>query len=369
VEIQQGKIMMWAAISIILLSTGLLSHVIVLPILLGVAGRDAWISFIIAAPIFIAWFIFYTKLSKKLNNVPFYEWSRQHWGLIPSWVVKICIVIILFFNGMYTLLDTAMWTVTTYLQETPFFVITLCTLLICIALSISGLQSIGIVASILFPMVASLGYFVKFSNIKHKDYSLLLPIFEHGYYPTYAGVIVILSSLMDIWIIIFFSHRLKKKNSPIQNIIFCIFLLSLVIGPLTGSISEFGIVEASKQRDPAFEQWKILSVGQFLQHVDFLSIYQWLSGSIIRISISLYLIVDLFNLKKQKHKNIFYVAVAACIMFILLLPWREEFGFHILQHYYFPALLIFVLVFTLLIWITISLTKNKEESNDGTTSH
>lgn len=363
-DIQRGNIMLWLAVSIIFLSTGLLSHVMALPIILNVAGRDAWIAVLIAAPFFMLWFIIYTRLIQTMNGVPFIDWTRKHWGLIPSWFIKLLFAFILFFNGMYTLLDTMMWTLSTYLQQTPITVVTLCAIISCVFIAIAGLQSIGIIAAILFPIVALLGYFVKLANGKHKDYELLFPVFDHGYSPAILGSVYVLSSLMDTWIIVLFAHKVKKKISWKQAVFFTLFLLSLVIGPLTGSIMEFGIIEATKQRYPAFEQWKILSLGLFLQHVDFLSIYQWLAGSIIRISISLYLLIDMFNVKNNRNRAIAISIVALIMLVIMYFPWREEVMLNILQRYYFPSIIIFVTTLTALIGLTAFIIRNKEATQD-----
>src|SRR5690606_9141105 len=125
-------------------------------------------------------------------------------------------------------------------------------------------------------------------------------------------------------------------------------------------ITEFGVYEATKQRHPAFEQWKILSLGQFIQHLDFLSIYQWLAGSIIRITISLYLLVDLFNLNKNRSRMIWITITGFSMMSLLYLPWQEDFMLSLLQYIYFPTILIFVLLLTASTGITQLFVQKKE---------
>ena len=339
-----------------------------LPVILNVAGRDSWISVLIAAPFFIGWLLIYNYFIKQLNGQSFLDWSKQHWGSFASWIMKFILACLLFFAGFYSLLDTMMWTVSTYMIQTPFFVISLAATVICIFAAYYGLQSIAIVASLLLPFVIFLGYFVAFSNTKYKDWDLLFPLFDQGITPAISGSLYVISALMEIWVIMLYSHHIKQKIKWWQTVLLALLLLVMVMGPLTGAITEFGPEEATKQRHTAFDQWRILSLGQFLQHVDFLSIYQWLSGSIIRISISMYLLVDLFQVRKKNFRLALLFIIGATMIALMYLPWREEVMLKLLQHIYFPALFIFVVLFTILIGISIYIIQVKERrNNEGAT--
>ena len=365
---QRGNISIWLSISIVILSAGIVAHVMALPVILNVAGRDSWISVLIAAPFFIGWLLIYNYFIKQLNGQSFLDWSKQHWGSFASWIMKFILACLLFFAGFYSLLDTMMWTVSTYMIQTPFFVISLAATVICIFAAYYGLQSIAIVASLLLPFVIFLGYFVAFSNTKYKDWDLLFPLFDQGITPAISGSLYVISALMEIWVIMLYSHHIKQKIKWWQTVLLALLLLVMVMGPLTGAITEFGPEEATKQRHTAFDQWRILSLGQFLQHVDFLSIYQWLSGSIIRISISMYLLVDLFQVRKKNFRLALLFIIGATMIALMYLPWREEVMLKLLQHIYFPALFIFVVLFTILIGISIYIIQVKERrNNEGAT--
>ncbi|URN95094.1 MAG: endospore germination permease [Candidatus Pristimantibacillus lignocellulolyticus] len=366
---QRGNITIWLSISIIILSAGIVAHVMSIPVVLNVAGRDSWVSVIIAAPFFIIWFLIYNYLIKQLNGQSYIEWTKQHWGNLASWIVKLILAFILFFSAFYSLLDTMMWAVTTYMVQTPFIVVSLFATVICVLIAYCGLQSIAIVASLLLPVVMFLGYFVASANMKHKDWDLLFPIFDKGYVPAISGSLYVISALMEIWVIMLYSHHIKQKMKWWQTVILALFLLMMVMGPTTGGITEFGPDEASKQRHTAFDQWKILSLGEFLQHVDFLSIYQWLSGSIVRISISMYLMVDLFQIRKNNYRLLFLSLAGVVMIALMYLPWREDTMLSLLQHIYFPGILIFVVLFTLLIGVSIYIIHAKERrNNEGSTS-
>jgi len=365
-DFQRGNISIWLAISTIILSTGLVSHVMAIPIILNVAGRDSWIAVGIAAPFFIVWIFLFFRMIHRLDGQSFIDWLQLHWGRFAAWGMKVIFSSVLFFNALYTVIDTMIWTNSTYLQLTPIAVISLCMLLLCFTMAISGLQSIAIVSSILLPLVSFLGYFVSISNTKYKDFSLLFPVFDNGYLPSIHGGFYVLSSLMDIWVIILFSHHIKKKVTRVQLLLLSLFFLMIVFGPITGGIAEFGPTEALKQRHTTFDQWKILSLGELMQHVDFLSIYQWLSGSIIRTAISLYLMIDVFQLKTNKTRMILLTILCSILFGLLLLKWREDVMLYLLENIYFPLLIAFVLALTLAITFTQWIVKRKGTGQHGT---
>lgn len=364
-DFQRGNISIWLAISTIILSTGLVAHVMALPVILNIAGRDSWVSVLFAAPFFILWVYVFFRLIHKLDGHSFIDFLDKHWGKVTTWGMKIIFSAILFFNALYTIIDTMMWTNSTYLQQTPIAAIALVMLLLCFGMAISGLQSIAIVSSILLPLVTFLGYFVSFSNTKYKDMTLLFPIFDNGFTPSIHGGFYVLSSLLDIWIVILFAHHIKKKFTKIQLLIFSLFFLMMVIGPIIGGITEFGPTEAIKQRHTTFDQWKILSLGELMQHVDFLSIYQWLSGSIARTAISLYLMIEVYQFKSNKQRTILLSVLSLVLYGFLFLRWREDLMLYMLQNIYFPLLACFVLVLTFAIAVTQWIVKRKELGQHG----
>src|SRR5690606_24383755 len=116
------------------------------------------------------------------------------------------------------------------------------------------------------------------------DYSLLMPVFEHGLKPVLMGSMYVGGGLTELIVLLFMQHRLKKQVKYWHIVLLSLFLTFLVFGPTTGAIAEFGPVEASNLRYPAYEEWRLVKIGKYVQHVDFLSIHQWMSGAFARIA-------------------------------------------------------------------------------------
>ncbi len=117
--------------------------------------------------------------------------------------------------------------------------------------------------------------------------------------------------------LLFLQHQYKDRIRWYHFGIMLFILMGLTLGPLIGAITEFGPVEAAKQRYPAYEEWGLVSIGRYIEHLDFFSIYQWLTGTFIRVSFMLYIVADLLKMT-SKPKQIW--KMLAPPFFFICLP-------------------------------------------------
>ncbi|MFF2091929.1 endospore germination permease [Paenibacillus sp. NPDC058174] len=342
-------ISVWLAFSIIMLGAGLICHVLAIPAILDAAGRDAWLSIIAAGPLFILFMILMYVVMKRVHGQRLTDWVARQFGVVPSWLLRLSAALLLLVLGTHTLFETSNWTVATYLQFTPLSVVVIGGALVSALAAMRGLPTIAMTSAILLPFVIFLGYFVMGANTKYKNYNQLLPILEHGAEPVWQGMIYALAGMVEVWTLLLFQHEIKSKVKLWHLLILGVFMVGITLGPTIGGITEFGPEEAMKQRITPYDQWKLVNVGKLLQHVDFLSIYQWLSGSFARIAIAIYLIVDLLDIRRP-HKRM--VAIA-CIMTVMcgfsIIWWRIDLVYEYVNHIQFPAVLIYAYSLTILL--------------------
>ena len=81
--------------------------------------------------------------------------------------------------------------------------------------------------------------------------------------------------MVELLLLLFLQHKVPQPIRYKHLAVAGILLTGLTIGPLIGAITEFGPVEASKQRFPPYEEWGIASLGKFIEHIDF---YLFISG-------------------------------------------------------------------------------------------
>src|SRR5699024_5502959 len=88
-----------------------------------------------------------------------------------------------------TLKETILWTNVSYLIQTPQLVLTIVFILPCMLAALTNIRTITITNFFFLALVIVFGHFVAFTNSQYKDYSLLLPIMEHGYSPIVKAMI------------------------------------------------------------------------------------------------------------------------------------------------------------------------------------
>ncbi|MEQ6356999.1 endospore germination permease [Lysinibacillus sp. M3] len=300
---------------------GLKNHVTIIPPLLDVVGRDGWISVIISAVIIFFWLFFLVYIQKKTNQEPIRDWLDGKIGKTGSTIVIYIIAIFLFILAAFTMVETLQWVNTTFLPQTPVTILLLIYTILCIFLVTTSLQTIVILNVFVLFGVVVFGFFVAFTNIQVKEYELLRPFLEHGFQPVIKGMIYPASGFIELLILLFLQHQFKDRIRWYHFGIMLFILMGLTLGPLMGAIAEFGPTEAAKQRYPAYEEWGLVSIGRYIEHLDFFSIYQWLTGTFIRVSFLLYVIADLFKMTgdpKQIWRMIAPPFFLLCLPLIIL---------------------------------------------------
>ncbi|WP_066054302.1 GerAB/ArcD/ProY family transporter [Robertmurraya korlensis] len=119
-----GKILLPRQLFLLLvLSTGLLNHVILIPNLLTAAGRDSWLSVIVAYPIALMflWLIYY--IIKNSPNEGFFYMIRNRFGHIFSYLFLAPVFLFLFISSYVTLRDLMIWLSAYFLSEAPITMI------------------------------------------------------------------------------------------------------------------------------------------------------------------------------------------------------------------------------------------------------
>ncbi|MCM3240639.1 endospore germination permease [Heyndrickxia oleronia] len=358
-----NKINISQLFAIFLLSTGLNNHVIVIPLLIDVAGRDAWISVIIGYVLSLVFSLLLLYVTKQVISVSLFEWLSSTYSQFLSRIIAILMVLFLITTGWITLKETTNWTNETYLLNTPVIMISLFILAAAIYISIGKLKVIAMCAGVILPLVIALGIFVSTGTFPDKNYKNVAPVLvENGWEEVFHGSIFVLGSLIEIILLILLQHQLTQKLK-FKHLVFLTLLLSvLTAGPLLGSIAVFGVEEAEKLRYPAFYQWRILRLGNYFNHLDFFSIYQWLSSAFIRITIVLFLITQVLNIKKKKQR--FYIQAFICIIYLLLTitPISDEAFYIFLVRFYYIGSIVFSVFITLFLATLMKFSRNKRRS-------
>ncbi|UFJ42625.1 endospore germination permease [Brevibacillus humidisoli] len=315
----QGNLTILHIAMLIITAVGLINHVIIIPVLLNVAGRDAWVSVLLIVIPYLLWIGLLLSIVKRTKQKPIIRWLQDHYGRMVARIASVMFAGQFLLLALVTLKDLADWTHASYLPKTPVLLISLVFWLLCILAAMTGIRSLAIVNGILLPFVVLLGFFVASSNLPNKDYSLLFPVFENGIVPVMNGMLYAGAGLFEIVILLNLQHRSKSPIRFRSIALTALFLLYMTFGPITGAIAEFGPTEAARQRYPAFEEWRLVTIGHYVEHVDFLVIYQWMSGAFVRISLYLFLVLEILAVRPTRTKGswILLLSLTALMLFAM----------------------------------------------------
>ncbi|NMD71456.1 endospore germination permease [Bacillus sp. DNRA2] len=315
-----NQISIFQIILLIITAVGLKNHVFAIPPLIQTAKKDSWMSVLLALVITLVWIWIILAIHKKTNRENIFTWlmSRGNKWVVYSLIGLLIISLTLMVAA--TLRETVTWIHITLLPETPKTVTAIALGFVCLMMANTNLKSICVINQFLLFFVIIFGFFVAIVNMQYKDYSLLKPIFEHGYAPILKGTIFPLSGFFELFLVLLMQDKIREKFSFKQFAITAILLTGLTIGPLVGAIIEFSQGEAEKQRFPAYEEWELVSIGHFIEHIFFFVIYQWLTGAYIRISFLFFLIRELFSLNNQKIGKYALFTVFVLVEILTLYP-------------------------------------------------
>ena len=344
---------------------GLKNHVTIIPPLLDVAKRDGWLSVLLAGGVIFFWLFLLVYIQSKSKQEPIRDWLNEKIGNIGSSIVIYTIVIFIMIITAFTMVETLQWVNTTFLPQTPVIILLFIYTILCILLVTTSLQTIVILNVFVLFGVVVFGFFVAFTNLQVKDYDLLRPFFEHGFQPVFRGMIFPASGFIELLMLLFLQHQFKERIRWYHFVIMLSILVGLTLGPLIGAITEFGPSEAAKQRYPAYEEWGLVTIGRYIEHLDFFSIYQWLTGTFIRVSFLLYIVADLLKMTGNPKRIWQMLAPPFFILCLPLIMLNENLFLKVKGNYILTST--FVFFFALSIFFVIVAFLSDKSSKKGKT--
>jgi len=281
---------------------GLKNHVTIIPSLLSGAGRDAWISILFSVFAILPWVFLLLYIHKKTYQQSLIDWLKMKVGKVVTNIFIYVTVTFLLILAAFTMAETLQWIISTFLPTTPMLPMLIIFTVLCIHLVSTNIQTIAMVNVFVLFWVVVFGFFIAFTNMQVKNYALLQPFFEHGVQPVLKTAVFPASGFVELLLFLFIQHKVKNRMRWYHFVVMLFILMGLTMGPTIGAITEFGPIEAAKQRYPAYEEWGIGTIGRFIDHFDFLSIYQWLTGAFIRVGLILFIVADLLKISENKKR-------------------------------------------------------------------
>ncbi|PCK21337.1 spore gernimation protein GerXB [Bacillus pumilus] len=318
---------------LIIMFSSIPNKYVVLPHLMHEAKRDAWVCIFIAYIFFLLWGLAISFLVNKMEGISLMNFLKLRtgkgitFGLIGFFSLFICISGLISFYELIKLIDLH------FLPYTPTWVITISLIILCLASARNGIKTIVYLSVFLLPIVWCLDILNVFASFSDKDYSHLFPVLIQGKEPLIKGTFIILGGTADILLLLFFQHQLRKPYRFLHIILIITAIMGMTIASNISTIASFGPYVATAFNFPAFEQWRLVTLGMYISHVDFLAVFQILSGVMIKVSLCLSCLGQITEEVSKKTKR-FAIFLILSIYAIVSISKISEITIKIFINYY-----------------------------------
>ncbi|OIK16696.1 spore gernimation protein [Bacillus sp. MUM 116] len=287
---EKGKISSFQ-MALLIVPTIIATAVLIVPAITGkYAGRDMWISPILASLNgFFTMFIAY-RLNKRFPKESIIQYSGHIIGRLPGKVLGLVYLFFFLHGSGIICREYADFVIGSFLPKTPMIVVVGGLVLVCAFTVRGGVEVMGRAAQLLVPLflLPPLLFFLLIPDLKIES---MFPIMEHGMMPSVLGAVVPQAWFSEIFLISmllpFLTDCEKGRKWGIITIFFSMFILVVVnivnIFLFGGTVSTFTY--------PGFRAFRYISLASFFEHLESVVIAFWVLGAFIKVTVFYYAFV------------------------------------------------------------------------------
>lgn len=281
------------------------------------AGRDSWISVIIASIILLLYFVYILFVCKKTNCYNMDDIYRKALGKTMGDFFLILFVITLIITLIESSSVEANAMHVNMLSDTPPWFFLLFLVIPAIYIAKKGTRAIVIVTIIGICLIMLAGINLGVLTTKYKKISYLLPIMANGItVPFILSIIKALGCYSCIAICIPFLSKLSTKSKTKRySIIAILIVIQMEIVANIGALTTFGISRTLNLSYPKLTQTQLVSYFDFLEFGELYVMLQMVGGWFIKYVLTLSAILIL--LKKLSFLNKYTIYIISLFVFIV----------------------------------------------------
>lgn len=360
--IEKGKISA-CQMGLLIIPTILATSVLIVPVITGkYAGRDMWISPILASLNGFFTMVIVFRLHKYYPKESVIQYSRH---IIGHFLGKALGFVYLFFF-LHTCgiigREYADFIIGTFLPKTPMVVVIGSMVLVCAFAVRGGVEVMGRSALLLGPLflLPQLLFFLLIPNLKTEN---MFPAMEHGIMPSILGAVVPQAWFSEIFLISmllpFVTDRKRVERWGMISVFAAMFILTF------GNIVTIFLYgeSVSTYTYPVFFAFRYISVAGFFEHLESVVIALWVLGAFIKISVFYYVLAlgSAQWLQLSDYRPLIFPFGLLVILFgIWASPNGQEMGHFLgtIVPFYIPSIM--TLIPMLLLLITVMQKKEKK---------
>ncbi len=289
--IEKGKISAFQ-MGLIMYPTIVATAILLVPaITSNQAGRDSWLSPMLASLIGLFMVYIAYRLNKHYPNETIIEYSEHILGRALGKVLGlIYLLFYLHVNGI-VIREYGEFMVGTFLSKTPITVVMGTMVLVCAFNVRGGVEVMGRCAQMFVPMLFLLFICIVTLLIPDLDPKNMFPMMEHGVGPSFKGSFAPQAWFSEFILISFLLPYVtdREKGMKWGMISVLTVMMTLVITNLA-TLFLFGELTASFTY-PVMVAARFISIADFFEHLEAIVMTIWVMGTFVKISMFYYVIV------------------------------------------------------------------------------
>ncbi|MCB2299990.1 GerAB/ArcD/ProY family transporter [Clostridium tagluense] len=329
------------------------------------AGRNSWISVIIASIILLLYFIYILFVCKKTNCYNMNEIYHRALGKTIGDIFLILFIIAL----MVTLIESSSVEANALhvnmLSDTPPWFFLLFILIPAIYITKKGTRSIIIITIIGICLIMVAGINLAILTSKYKKLSYLLPIMADGITPSFIiSIIKALGCYGGIGACIPFLSKVTSKSKITKHCIIAILIvIQMEIVANIGLLSTFGIARVLSLNYPKLIQTQLVSYFSFLEGGEFFVMLQMVGGWFIKYMLTLNAILILLKQLSFFNKYTIYIITLFVFAISYFVSAKVLFLYKFLNVFAYFSVVCFILIPTIIFSIFYIKTRKAKKNN------
>lgn len=352
-------------LSLILPVTG---HMLLLPTMFTLSGRDAWLAILFTIPIGLLFGFVLFRLHTLHPSKTFVEMLEHGFGRLIGKGLTVGLLGYFLYMLVITLYALYDFIQTVFLPETPRWAISIAFYIVVLYAIRLGIESITRMSEPLLLIIIITGGSIGIATLPEKDYTNLFPLFDHGLVPLLSGILVTTALFGEFIILLMLKLKkdyAKSKSLLLTNSVLVFLITIMFLGTLTSTLMIFGEAQVKNLEYPAQSVVRIVKFG-FIERFDIYGIFTMVLGCVIRMStFQIILNLGIRQWLGIKHKGWIHALITTMVFVIAFKVIKNYRQFQdILLTTYYPLMAIISVGLPVLTWIVLEV---KNKINKGST--
>lgn len=341
-------------------------HLLFIPVILGHAGRDSWISLLLAIlPAILMGFIV-ALLAQRYPGQSMVEYSQL---ILGKWLGKFVVIIFLlylFHEVSLAIRGFGEFYTSAVTPRTPILIYLVAILILAGYAVRSGLEVIARTNQAILVFLIPIEILASALTHKDKDYRNFLPILEDSFEPVIHGTLTLVGLYSSIFVLsMIFPFINDTKQLKRYSIVTMVILIIMFVGPITGVIAIYGEERGEGLYFPTFLILRDVQIGA-LQRLDILGILLWSLGSFGKVTVFLYAMsLGIAQLFKVDDYKMLVTPLAALLAIVSIINSEDLIGIYRFLKNYYPYYATFVGLILPLVLLTISQFRKTGQKLEG----